>query len=91
MEVHTIMQNTASGNHQQQIMHSFVNTQITTLYAGGAQQLPCNALPFLQKLQSYNSHLSKQLWLSSDWNQFERPNNNANITNLEDTLANNIL
>jgi len=57
-----------STENQQQIIHSRVNEQIKTLYAGGAQQLPRDALKFLQ--QPMDTILkyplaSKQIWLDA--------------------------
>jgi len=56
---------TAGTAIQQQIMHS-LNDQITALYAGEAQQLPCNTLKFLQTPKEVVMQYpvaSKQLWV----------------------------
>jgi len=49
--------------------HAFlVNDQIEALYAGGAQQLPLNALKFLDKPKEMVLHYPlacKQLWLEA--------------------------
>jgi len=53
---------------QQQIMNSLVNQQIMVLFAAGAQQLPCDALHFLQTpLETVSQYALayKQLWLES--------------------------
>jgi len=56
----------AGQEQQQQILHSLVNDQITELYAGGVQQLPCNVLKFLRtpkEVVMQYSLASKQLWV----------------------------
>jgi len=58
----------AGTDQQQQILHSLVNDQIKELYAGGAQQLPCNALTFLRTPNEVVMQYllaSKQLWVES--------------------------
>jgi len=49
-------------------MHLLVNKQISMVYDGRAQQLPCNALKILrQPIETVLQYLlaSKQLWLES--------------------------
>jgi len=53
---------------QQQITHSLVNDRIKELYAGGVQQLPWDALKFLQQpLETVLQYplASKQIWLDA--------------------------
>ena len=53
---------------QQQITHSLVDDQIKELYAGGAQQLPRDALKFLrQPVETILQYplASKQIWLDA--------------------------
>jgi len=53
---------------KQEILHSAVDAQIAKLYEGGAQQLPRDALKFLQTPKEtvlLYSLTSKQLWLES--------------------------
>jgi len=53
---------------QQQITHLLVNNQIKALYAGGAQQLPRDALKFLrQPVETILQYplASKQIWLDA--------------------------
>jgi len=53
---------------QQQITHSLVDDQIKELYAGGAQQLPWDALKFLrQPVETILQYplASKQIWLDA--------------------------
>jgi len=58
----------ASTEQQQQILHSLVNKQIKKLYAGGAQQLPRDALKFLctpKEVVMQYLLAPKQLWVES--------------------------
>jgi len=53
---------------QQQILHSLANEQIRKMYAGGTQQLPRDALHFLQtpmEITLAYPLASKQLWVES--------------------------
>jgi len=53
---------------QQQITHSLVDDKIKALYAGGAQQLPRDALKFLRQPREMilkYSLASKQIWLDA--------------------------
>jgi len=73
---------------QQAILHSAVDAQIKKLYEGGAQQLPRDALKFLQTPQEtvlLYSLTSKQLWLES----VKAASNEEKNMNSENTKANN--